>query len=248
MNEKLKRRLAGAAVLLALTFVVVSLLPTPEQAARRPDADVVTIPLHEVVADEPAPSAAAGTPPGLAAPEPAPATAPAEGEGEVADSSGDDDGAPVPDAPPAEPRKPVQLAMEPALKTPREEPPGAPKPADAAPAATGQPAEALPSKPADKPVEPPAAKTPVTAPAPKPMPAPAGRWFVQVGGFADIANARQVQSRLQAMGEPNLLAPIDAAKGTIYRVRAGPYASRDAAQLALGKIAAAYPGSQLVEP
>ncbi|HET8881821.1 MAG TPA: hypothetical protein VFM56_06555, partial [Solimonas sp.] len=67
MNDKLKQRLAGAAVLLAATFVVVSLLPTPEQAAHPDGVEVVTIPLHDVVSAPP-PPANAVLPPTLAAP------------------------------------------------------------------------------------------------------------------------------------------------------------------------------------
>src|SRR3546814_19037323 len=39
-----------------------------------------------------------------------------------------------------------------------------------------------------------------------PVPAGSQKWFVQVGGFADIANARRVQAGLQGLGPPNVLA------------------------------------------
>src|SRR3546814_15728220 len=57
MNDKLKRRLAGAALLLVAAFVVVSLLPTPEQAAHQAGVEVVTIPLHDVISPTPQPTA-----------------------------------------------------------------------------------------------------------------------------------------------------------------------------------------------
>src|SRR3546814_6326498 len=65
-----------------------------------------------------------------------------------------------------------------------------------------------------------------------PVPAGSQKWFVQVGGFADIANARRVLAGLQGLGQPNVLAPIDTAKGKIYRVGAGPYATQAAGQKA----------------
>ncbi len=206
MNEKLKRRLAGASVLVVLVLVVVALLPTPEQAARAPGHDVVTIPLHEIVASQP-PASVATSPSTLAAVEPA---LPGDEGAEAPDSSssGDDDD-------------------------------------DAGAASKPQPAKPAPTVRAAPPKSP--APPPVSAAAVKP--APGGRWFVQIGGFADLDNARSVQSKLQSLGQPNVLAPIETPKGTIYRVRAGPYANRAAAQAAFARISAAgYPGSQLVAP
>jgi len=266
MNDKLKQRLAGAAVLLVATFVVVSLLPTPEQAAHPGDVEIVTIPLHDVVSAPPPSTTDAVVPSTLAAPAPAEggtvASAAGDGgvpaddgvdEGGEAGSSGDDDAV---DEPPPEARKPVRLALEPALKP---EPPHAP--ADtaattvaAAPAAKPETAPKPASTPA-KPVVTPAPVTtvkpvvPATLPAAPSAPAPAQRWYVQVGGFADIDNARKVQANLKSAAQPNLLAPVETGKGTIYRVRAGPYASEAAAQQALDKVKAlGYPGSQLVKP
>jgi DedD protein len=274
MDDKLKRRLAGAAVLLLATFVVVSLLPTPEQAAQQPDVDVVTIPLHDVVSSAPPPPAASSTPPTLAAP---PAH---DGDGTDAqevDIAGDDDGSG--DAPDA--RKPVQLALdsslqpgadkpaEPARPNDKPLPPPAAKPIDKpAEKAAVKPVEKSAAKPAEpavaaaKPTPKPADKAvdkapdkPAAKPSDKPADKPAaaaaaaGSWSVQVGGFADIGNARQVQDKLKTLGQPSFLSPIDTAKGTLYRVRAGPYATREAAQAALGKLSGGgYPEARVVGP
>ncbi|NGY06220.1 SPOR domain-containing protein [Solimonas terrae] len=293
MDDKLKRRLAGAAVLLAATFVAVSLLPTPEQSAQQGGVDVVTIPLHDVVNASPSmPTPSTALPQTLAAPAPADAADPAPASGDVGDSgdddvadaqdpasSGDDD---APDAVPADDRKPVKLALEPALKPDSATAAAAQtevasaatstdKPSEAQPPPVAKPAPAPEPKPEPKPGTRPAAPTPApskpaeapakpasAAVAPKPAevhattPAPAAatsHWFVQVGGFADIDNARKVQTRLQSISQPTILAPIDNGKGTIYRVRAGPYASEIAAQQAFERIKAlGYPGSQLVTP
>src|SRR3546814_13465897 len=98
--------------------------------------------------------------------------------------------------------------------------------------------------PANQPPAPPVNPAPVHKPIAEkqsenrptsPVPAGSQKWFVQVGGFADIANARRVQAGLQGLGQPNVLAPIDTAKGTIYRVRAGPYATQAAAKHETGR-------------
>src|SRR3546814_11451765 len=73
MNDKLKRRLAGAALLLVAAFVVVSLLPTPEQAAHQAGVEVVTIPLHDVISTTPQPTATTALPQTLAATDDTPA-------------------------------------------------------------------------------------------------------------------------------------------------------------------------------
>src|SRR3546814_8464752 len=73
MNDKLKRCLAGAALLLVAAFVVVSLLPTPEQAAHQAGVEVVTIPLHDVISTTPQPPATTALPQTLAATDDTPA-------------------------------------------------------------------------------------------------------------------------------------------------------------------------------
>ncbi|WP_169729218.1 SPOR domain-containing protein [Solimonas soli] len=270
MDDKFRRRAAGAAVLLVATFVIVSILPTPEQAAQQPGVDVVTIPLHEVAGGEPPPPSAANMPPTLAAPPPATPAPAHEGEGtdaQEADIAGDDDGSGE-----AEARKPVQLALEPSLKE-QEAAPAAPPPK----AAEGKPAEAGAAKPAPKPADKPAAKTaqktaekaptagkpvekavaPASAkPADKPATAArasdkpeTGAWSVQVGGFSDIARARAVQDKLKALGQSSFISPLDTARGTLYRVRAGPYATREAAQAAQGRLkGGGYPEARVVAP
>ena len=115
----------------------------------------------------------------------------------------------------------------------------APKPA---------PAESKPA-PTPAPGQKPAAPGKTDAPHATPASPSSQRWYVQVGGFADIDNARKVLASLKSAGQPNLLAPVETGKGTIYRVRGGPYASEAAAQQALGTIKAlGYPGSQIVNP
>src|SRR3546814_1378533 len=87
MNDKRKRRLAGAALLLVAAFVVVSLLPTPEQAAHQAGVEVVTIPLHDVISTTPQPTATTALPQTLAATDDTPAPVDS-----TAASHGDHDG------------------------------------------------------------------------------------------------------------------------------------------------------------
>jgi DedD protein len=63
-----------------------------------------------------------------------------------------------------------------------------------------------------------------------PKPAEAGEFVIQLGAFADPARARALDQRLKKAGFPVYLERVPQANRT--RVRAGPYASREAAQKA----------------
>jgi DedD protein len=102
-------------------------------------------------------------------------------------------------------------------------------------------------KPVPKPPPPvtapkPAAPAPESKPAEKPAPAPAAaeraraesalansQFIVPVGAYADPA---AVIGKLKAAKLPHFTEPVVTAKGTVTRVRAGPFASRDAAEKA----------------
>lgn len=273
MDEKLKKRLAGAAVVLLLGFALVSLLPGPGSKTAG-DGQLVTIPLQsdDSAAMVPAPPSDQATPPTLqAAPEPAPDAAPgALSPAEMEAASGGDIDLP-PEAAPKAPEpaaKPTAPKSEPSAKPAT--PAGVPAPSKSATAAAEKPATApVPLKPAapkpaptgkaasenkpgnDKPVVPskPAAVASDSAAA-KPAAAPsAGNWFVQLGGYADIGNARQVQTQVQGKGLSCIIAPVDTNKGTIYRVRAGPFKDREQAQSAQTRLSAAgFGAAALVSP
>ena len=83
------------------------------------------------------------------------------------------------------------------------------------------------------PFEPKAAPKPAAKPAPKSEPAPqaaAGEYTIQVGAFAhpDAVIAKLAGAKLPYYTEPM--------QGNLTRVRAGPFASREAADQALGKL------------
>lgn len=146
-----------------------------------------------------------------------------------------------PQAKPAEPlRKPE--APKPATTAPVKE---APKPAPA-PATTPKPEVATASQ---QPAVTPPPKPEASAATPKPAtPAASGavRWAVQAGSYADIANARQIQAQLKSLGYPSNITVIDTSGGARYRVRCGPFATREAADAARGRIAGSKLPAQVV--
>ncbi|MEP9402876.1 SPOR domain-containing protein [Sphingomonas sp. VNH70] len=69
---------------------------------------------------------------------------------------------------------------------------------------------------------------PRPAPRPTPAPQPAGRWFVQVAALSDA-------TRAQALAKS--IAGVVRRVGTLYRVQAGPFATRAAADTARASLA-----------
>lgn len=96
-----------------------------------------------------------------------------------------------------------------------------------------------------------AAKTPApvvdnkSTPASKPIPvqptakSPSPTYSVQIGVFSDAANVRQLESKLKARGLQPSTEKLQTAQGEKIRLRVGPFASRELAEEAMGKIKAA---------
>lgn len=79
--------------------------------------------------------------------------------------------------------------------------------------------------------------TPVRPPAPAPTPVPtsaAGKFIVQVGAFAQEGNAKALQQRLTAIGQQSYVDHT-----SLYRVRIGPFATREQAVQARTKLESA---------
>lgn len=199
MDERLKRRLIGAALLLLVAFALASMVPEPRlRRAGDTELQVVAIDLDEQ-------KAAAARTPADDAPLPT-AVARPQAPPPVDETAGEED------SPPA-----IETA---ALAAPTPAPQIAPTP-------------------------PPAA----TPAAPPTVMAASERWWVQIGSYSEIGNARQVETQLRALGEPVIVAPIDTAQGVLYRVRAGPYASEDRAGTAHARIVAAgHADARLIRP
>ena len=107
-------------------------------------------------------------------------------------------------------------------------------------------------KPAEKPAEKKTEKTPekvahVDSPPAKPVdkPAPAkandkahesGQYLILIGAFANPANVKQLQTKIGELNIKVITEPFDSPDGKKTRVRAGPFASREAADKALEKM------------
>ena len=112
-------------------------------------------------------------------------------------------------------------------------------------------------KPAEKPVEKKAEKAPEKAvdkhtdkPSPKAVekstekPTKAneskahdnGQYLILIGAFANPANVKVLQTKIGELGIKVITEPLDSPEGKKTRVRAGPFASREAAEKALEKI------------
>ena len=68
---------------------------------------------------------------------------------------------------------------------------------------------------------------------PKPATKPAGgKFVVQVIALADAGKAKQMQDQISAAGIKSYTEVVKTAKGDVTRVRAGPFATRQAAEKA----------------
>jgi DedD protein len=103
--------------------------------------------------------------------------------------------------------------------------------------------EALPAAPASTVVAAPAsvvAATPaVVAPVPVPAPLPAeaaavaaGKYMVNIGSFASVANANALVAKLRAQKLPVVADKVTISSGSAMRVRVGPYSDRATAEAA----------------
>lgn len=124
----------------------------------------------------------------------------------------------------------------------------------APPAAPGTPLKsAKPAEPAAKPAQKAAPKSQSAPKAkaaikPKPDPRPAAKaaakpgaaasFEVQAGAYSHLDKAESVRRQAQALGVTCAIAPTEAATGTLYRLRCGPYASRAQADAAAKKLSA----------
>lgn len=152
-----------------------------------------------------------------------------------------------PEAKPAEPEvKPTARVLEvvkegKTVDKPAEKP--AAKPEKAPEKVAEKAAEKAPAKPADKPVEKAKADDAKRAAAllagqsaePKPA-AKGGEYLILIGAFSNEANVKNLKAKLGEQGIKTFSEPLDTPQGKKTRVRAGPFASRDAADKALEKM------------
>lgn len=199
------------------------------KADAKPDAVKPPAPVGDV--DRTSPSADAG-----AAPQASSASAPRNAAGP---------GAPAVPAP-----KKVLSDAEQRILAPTSRPAAADRAAtlpvpDAIPAAPAPvPPAVVKTEPAKSESAKPAAATSRTEPA-KPEPAkaatPAGKpegFVVQLAAFADDKGANSLANRLKKAGYAAYVEPVETTRGTLWRVRVGGYATREAAMAARDKLKA----------
>lgn len=198
------------------------------------EASVPSTPASSAV---PEPSALPAPPPSSLAAGPVPAaSAPA-----LATASAPAAAAPSKPAPPPAPKSPAPTRAaaspppSPATSAPAKAPAANPDaPRTAAPRtakAPAAPAAASSSSPASSA----AAGTPASAPAPV---GSTPGYYINVGLFADEANARKAQARLLNEGLPAFRQELNSASGRRIRVRVGPYDTRAKADAAAASIRA----------
>lgn len=79
-------------------------------------------------------------------------------------------------------------------------------------------------------------------------PASSGHFYVNVGLFADAANAQNAHNKVKAAGLPVLSQSVQGKKGPLTRVRVGPFANRSKADEAARRIKALALDAVVVSP
>lgn len=258
----LVRRLAGAGVLLLLAFGISLILPDPSTPPGAEEGMArVELRIADGGVVDPAPQAA-DPGKAQEAGDSASGASTSSSSLDMAASSEIDTPAPADDEPPAEapveapaptpavavvPEPKPKPATPPAVAVVPPKPKSVPVPPVAAVVAEKKPVDVAPAKPA-VPVTPPpevASKPDIAAPVvsvpPAVVPSPASKpatpaapatWQIQAGSYADIGNARQVEDQLKALGYAATLSIVEAGGSARYRVRCGPFASRELAEAA----------------
>jgi DedD protein len=130
----------------------------------------------------------------------------------------------------AKPEPPKSLAKaEPKVEAPK--PPAEPPRAEAP---KEEPAKAEAPKEEPRKAEP----LPASNPPPRAEPAKeaAGEFAVQVFAFSDDKGANSLVNKLKGKGFPAYSEPVSTSRGTLWRVRVGPFPSRDGATAAREKL------------
>ncbi len=119
-----------------------------------------------------------------------------------------------------------------------------PEPVAAKPVAppAAAPAVVPPQKPAEKPAAPEKKAAAADKPAPKPVaetkPADeaSGQWVVQLGAYKEAGNVKLLLAKLKGVNVPAYTEKFDSPQGPRTRVRAGPFATQEAAEKARARI------------
>jgi len=255
LRRRARRRLIGAIVLALAAAVLVPMLLESDPKPLGEDVSVRIPPVDDskfvsklgdkgkAPAEQPA--VAKATEPPKAEPAAPVAAAPAQA------TSSKDGGAP----PPAPSRALAQAEQR--VISPQSKPASGTDSADAStstaskaptPAAVGATAPtAEPPKSGDATKATKAAESAKAAAAPKAVDAPkaaepaaagAGAYSVQLAAFTDDKGANALAAKLKKAGHPSYIEPYETSRGRVWRVRVGPYPSREAAESARTKLKA----------
>jgi DedD protein len=222
MDRRLKERLVGATILVALIVLVVpELLSGPKRPALPPLAAGLPAAASRSVVVDLATSKAVAEPESGAALQPAPADAPNNAGTATAASGATEHSAASTEPPTASAPSVATLKAQNAAQSPLETPASLPKSESATPRSAA----------------------PVDSAA-----APRHGWAVQLGSFASKANADRLVHRLQASGGSFYVVPGGSGSSLRYRVRMGPLADRSTAERAMAKLKAQGHQATIVTP
>jgi DedD protein len=224
MDRRLKERLVGATILVALIVLIVpELLSGPKRPGLPPlAAGLPAGPSRSVVVDL-ATSKATAEPESGAAAQAVPAEAPNSAGAAGAASGAAEESTHTANAEPAAPSVPsvATLKAQNAAQAPLETPASTPKSVPIGPRSAA----------------------PTEAPA-----ASRHAWAVQLGSFASKANADRLAHRLQGSGGSFYVVAGGSGSALRYRVRMGPLTDRGAAERALAKLKAQGHSATIVTP
>jgi DedD protein len=208
LKKRARRRLVGAAALAVLAAIVLPMVM--DQAPKQPVQDIqIRIPAQDAGAFT---SRILPVKPGTT-PTPLPPAA-------------------VPETKSAEPAKQPAVQAKPESKP---EPKAAPAKAEVSPANTAsKPPEPRAASPVDAKL---LAKKPEEAAKPAPAASNGDQWVVQLGAYRDQANVRTLTAKLKQQGYNFYTEVLPAPDGSSKtRVRAGPFANKEAAETARERI------------
>jgi DedD protein len=212
LKRRARRRLVGAIVLVSFVVIILPLLLDKEPGPAGPPLEV-QIPKQE----------AGNVTARIGAPQVQTPLAPAPTPDRNSEAAPPVAGV---DAPPGKVEAPAVKTAPAAGKAEASTAKAAPAKALPASAETGKPAAAPPS-------------TPVRSEPEREQPALRDEaWVVALDAFSDAKNVKLLRTKLSAAGVKSYTEPVKTSKGELTRVRAGPFASKEAAEKARAKLQA----------
>ena len=215
LKKRARRRLVGAIAFAGLAAVVLPMVMDEEPKQQVQDVQIV-IPGQDQAPFSPKVPAAKATP--AVVPTPAPASVAVKPAAPVAPVTVQS--APTPKSVEVAPVKPAAKVSEKTAEKPVQKPLEKPVEKSAKPAADTQRAAAILGGKASE-----------AAPANG-----SGQHVILIGAFANVANVKQLQSKIGDLGIKTYTEPLDSPQGKKTRVRAGPFPNREAADAALDKL------------